>query len=511
MAPRHLTGQTGRTADGGPAARCAPGPVRGTVGPFGGARTRAGCAARAQLDDEASDRRGSAVVTGGALARSFARVARSLQAQETAQQTLEHVVELARETVPGCDFAGVSWIEDGQVLTPAATGQVPEVVDRIQYETDEGPCLSALRLDDAREPIDPVVSVDLAQEVRWPRFTARAVAETGVRSMLSFQLYVEGRVLGALNLYATSAGAFERDSLLLGEVFAGHAAVALAGAVTRDEVLRTRHDLQASASQAARLVQRVALGSVLQASMLTDLAGLTRPRDLELAALYRPAADEHEVGGDWYDVFDLPGGATGLVIGDVSGHDAAAAATMGVLRNMLRVLAWDRAAPPARVLSRLDAALAGLGVPAIASVVLVRVEPETGTSAGAHRIHWSSAGHLPPMLAMPGAGVRVMDEAPDLLLGVRPSVPRHDHATTVPAASTLLLYTDGLVERRGENLQVGIDRLAGALAASRTLGLSDLLREVTDRVVEREGVAAEDDTAALAVRTGPRSPDGATG
>ena len=125
------------------------------------------------------------------------------------------------------------------------------------------------------------------------------------------------------------------------------------------------------------------------------------------------------------------------------------------------MLARDRVVSPAEVLHRLDDALAGLGVGAIASVVLARVEQDERT--GARRVRWSSAGHPSPLLVGPEGGVQVLDAPGDLLLGVRPDVARNDHVVVVPAGSTLLVHTDGLVERRGEHLQVGIDRLAGAL------------------------------------------------
>jgi GAF domain-containing protein len=164
------------------------------------------------------------------LAEALSELARTLQDEEGVGQTLQAIVEAAVGTVPGAEYAGVSMIEDRRTLaTPAATDELVVKVDQAQYDTGQGPCLDALfEHRTVRVP-------DLAHETRWPAFVARAVA-LGVGSMLSFQLYVAGDRLGALNLYAARAGAFDDSSERVGPLFAAHAAVALAEAQKQQQL-----------------------------------------------------------------------------------------------------------------------------------------------------------------------------------------------------------------------------------------------------------------------------------
>ena len=167
----------------------------------------------------------------------FAEVARSLLAQEDVQQTLQRIVDLAVETLDGCDHAGVTFVRGKRFSTPASSSDVPPKVDAIQYETGEGPCLDAIREHEVFR------TGDLGRETRWPRFSARAQRETGVTSMLSFRLFVDGDTLGALNLYSKSADAFDDEAQIYGSIFAAHAAVALSSALhdeQMEEALQSR-------------------------------------------------------------------------------------------------------------------------------------------------------------------------------------------------------------------------------------------------------------------------------
>jgi len=158
------------------------------------------------------------------LAEAFAEVARSLLAEHSVEETLRRICSLAVETIDGCDHAGISLITSRRVETHGASDEVPELVDFIQYESSEGPCLDAIRDHE-------VFHVnDLEVEERWPNFARRAAAETGVRSMLSFRLFAEENTMGALNLYSRAASAFDAEADRVGAVFAAHAAVALKAA-----------------------------------------------------------------------------------------------------------------------------------------------------------------------------------------------------------------------------------------------------------------------------------------
>lgn len=141
------------------------------------------------------------------------------------------------ETIHGCDHAGISFLKGRTGVTPAASDAISPQVDAIQYETDQGPCLDAIRKHEVFR------SGDLGKEKRWAEFSRRAKAETGVTSMMSFRLFVEGDTLGALNLYSKTADAFDDQAQAVGLVFAAHAAIALSTALhdaQMAEALRSR-------------------------------------------------------------------------------------------------------------------------------------------------------------------------------------------------------------------------------------------------------------------------------
>jgi chemotaxis family two-component system sensor kinase Cph1 len=252
--------------------------------------------------------------------------------------------------------------------------------------------------------------------------------------------------------------------------------------------LRT-HLLEALYARSRSIVRAA---ETLQRSMLTD-----PPESpcLQVAVRYVPAAREAQVGGDWYDVFEQPDGSTVVVIGDVVGHDTEAAADMAQLRGLLRGIAYASADGPATVLRRLDSAVAGLGLHAMATVLVGRLTPEPAT--GGARLRWSSAGHLPPLLSVPGDGVLLLTTPrAELLLGVDPAAPRTESEALLEPGSTLLLYTDGLVERRDQGFDEGVQRLAGELVAVRDRPLEAACDELIGRMLP-EG--AEDDVALVAV------------
>jgi serine phosphatase RsbU (regulator of sigma subunit) len=254
----------------------------------------------------------------------------------------------------------------------------------------------------------------------------------------------------------------------------------------------------AQALQRITFVQQKAnAAEILQRAMLTTL---TAPDGLELEARYRPAVAGEQVGGDWYDAFPLTNGATALVIGDVVGHDLAAAALMGQLRSMLRAFAFDSDEPPSAVLGRLDRANRHLGTETMATAVLARVEPPllrgSGGYAGPWTLRWSNAGHPAPILRHPDGRTTLLTGR-DLLLGAHPDIRRYDHTAAMPAGSLLLLYTDGLVERREESYDAMTDRLCVAVTDLGTGPLGQILDAVLDHMVDHQPA---DDVAVLALR-----------
>ena len=243
----------------------------------------------------------------------------------------------------------------------------------------------------------------------------------------------------------------------------------------------------------------------LQRSLLTAPPS---PDHLEIAVRYVPAVQEAQVGGDWYDAFVTPTGATVVVIGDVVGHDTQAAAAMGQIRGLLRGIAYTTAEGPAAVLSRLDAAMKGLLLATTATAVVARLEQDhVELARGETRVRWSNAGHPPPMVLDGGGGVHLLQrERADVLLGVLPGAARAETVTVLRRGATLLLYTDGLVERRGESVDKGLARLKQTLAAQEQRPLEELCDAVLARMLPDGG---EDDVALVAVRLHVQDPRGA--
>jgi PAS domain S-box-containing protein len=221
---------------------------------------------------------------------------------------------------------------------------------------------------------------------------------------------------------------------------------------------------------------RVAL--TLQQSLLPRLPQIP---GLTLAARYLPGAELAAVGGDWYDVLALPDGATGIAIGDVMGHDMQAAATMGQLRSVLRSYAWEGHGP-AGVLDRVNQLVCGLDLRQLATCVYARVEP--AGDGGEALLRLSNAGHPPPLLRTPDGAVHVLNSATGPLIGVLVGhaalLERTGQSHAMPAGSTLLLYTDGLIESRDRDIDDGIATLRDAFAgASPALSLDQLADELT--------------------------------
>ncbi|GIH92912.1 hypothetical protein Psi01_35420 [Planobispora siamensis] len=225
------------------------------------------------------------------------------------------------------------------------------------------------------------------------------------------------------------------------------------------------------------------------------LAPLPCVDHLGLAARYRPAPKGSQVGGDWYDAFLLMDGVTALVIGDVAGHDLKAAADMAQLRNMLRSLAWDRREPPSVIIDRLDNAMIAVSDIPMATMVMARVE---GPQEGPWQLHWVSAGHPPPLLVTADGHTRYLESGQNLLLGVglEDGTSRYDAIEPLPERSTLLLYTDGLIETAGADLDVGMNRLRRHAAALACRPLD----EFCDQLLERMASDGTDDIALLAMR-----------
>ncbi|MFC9278534.1 PP2C family protein-serine/threonine phosphatase [Streptomyces collinus] len=264
-----------------------------------------------------------------------------------------------------------------------------------------------------------------------------------------------------------------------------------------DEDLLTALASAASVSiENARLYERLERAALqFQRRMLPVIPDLS---PLRAAVRYEPASELPRLGGDWYDAMPLPDGATCVVVGDVTGHDVEAAPLMGQLRNMLRALAFDRCGPgrcdpPSRVVSRLDRALTMFEDPPTATLVLGRIEH----GPDGYTFHWTNAGHPPPLLVTAAGGTRYLAPAQHgIPVGIDPDVPRFDHAQPLPPGATLVLFTDGLVERRGQDIDAGLGELAEEAAA-----LADAPPDaLCDGLIARGRQVFDDDVAVLALR-----------
>lgn len=268
----------------------------------------------------------------------------------------------------------------------------------------------------------------------------------------------------------------------------------------QEQVAAAQADLLARAAELQRLNDRLrsssdhdrSVAQALQSAMLTTMP---RAHRFELAARYLTATGTEQVGGDWYDAIVRPDGSVVLVIGDVIGHDIDAAGLMGQLRSMVRAFAWDHGEPPSHIVSLLDRAMRDLGVETLATLVVLAVTPVDDD--GGFRLWWSNAGHPPPLLARPDGAVVTLEGAVDPLLGVHPEVARGDHEADAPEGGLLLLYTDGLIETRTEDLEHGLDRLQASLAAHRDRPAGEVLDAVVGDLV---GDHPADDVAVIAVR-----------
>jgi PAS domain S-box-containing protein len=303
-----------------------------------------------------------------------------------------------------------------------------------------------------------------------------AFRRMGARSGVSVPMVARRRTLGALALIRTSDDRpLTQDDVDVAEDLARRAALAV------DNV---------------RLYQREhVVADTLQRSLLPDLPVVP---GIEAAAHYVSASSAADVGGDFYDLLHLPDDSIGIAVGDVVGHDVAAAAAMGHLRGVLRACIWDAEdADPGWVLARVDRLVQGLRVASLATMVYARaVRPAAPGSPWV--LHVANAGHPPLLLRGPDGAVQVLDGVTGLLVGVDATTHRETLLLDVLPGTTLIAYTDGLIERPGVDLDVGIRRLCERLAAA-PVGAGP--RELCDAAVTG-ALDHRDDVALLAVRFG---------
>ncbi|WP_209668497.1 SpoIIE family protein phosphatase [Amycolatopsis magusensis] len=257
----------------------------------------------------------------------------------------------------------------------------------------------------------------------------------------------------------------DQDELLL-SLLAGHLAQGLSRADQLDQQRET-----------ALALQRAILGP----SRLPE----------GFAVRYEPAARPLGIGGDWYDAVPLADGRIGIVVGDCVGRGLEAAAVMGQLRSACRALLLQEAGP-ARTLMALDHFAAGVPGALCTTVFCGILDPESG------HLTYASAGHPPAILAHPDGTTALLDQAGSTPLAVRPGAQRPEAECALPPRATLLMYSDGLVERRRRSLFTGIEEAGQAVQDGRDTPLEDLATQVMDRLSPAGGY--DDDVALLLYR-----------
>jgi PAS domain S-box-containing protein len=303
--------------------------------------------------------------------------------------------------------------------------------------------------------------------------TADLFRRLGGSSVLTVPLVARRRMLGAMAMVTGADRAFSSEDLDLARDLSRRAALAM------DNV---------------RLYQQEhTVAETLQRSLLPDLPAIP---GITAAAHYLSASTAADVGGDFYDLLSLPDGAVAVAVGDVVGHDLTAAAAMGHLRGLLRACMWDAADPdPGAVLGRLDRLVQGLRVAQMATIVYVRAIRPT-VPGEPWRLELGNAGHPPMLLRDPDGSVRELDGVTGLLVGVDADSHRETVVEEVPPGTTLIAYTDGLIERAGQDLDQGIAALAARLAAAPVGALpAELCRHAVGPAPDRR-----DDVAVIAVR-----------
>ncbi|MFI8519462.1 SpoIIE family protein phosphatase [Streptomyces sp. NPDC085481] len=288
------------------------------------------------------------------------------------------------------------------------------------------------------------------------------------------------------------------EPLLEGETVTGFVGVYQDVSATRRTELAltaTFDHLNAVRTQAETRHQ---LALQLQQAIVPEVTALRElPGGLAVAARYRPAAEEYQVGGDWYDVLPLPGGKVLLAVGDIAGHGIDTVTGMVTLRNAQRALAFTGRSPR-QLMGWLNDVTLRTGGGATATAVCALYDPEDGG------LVWSSAGHLPMLLVRDGRA-RLLEPPQDILLGAVPSYAYEERRTQLRPGDTLLLYTDGLVERRHDGLGTGLARL---VSAAEQLAGREGLEILVDGLLATAMGDTDDDTSIIAVRVGESGDSG---
>jgi GAF domain-containing protein len=408
------------------------------------------------------------------LAEASELLARSLDPDASLRQ----LADLAVRRV--ADWCGIELVdEDGGLRSVAVAHTDPSRVRlaeelRARYPVDPDAETGVPRVIRTGESeLYTEISDEMLVEAARDEDHLRMIRELGMVSAMLVPLQARGRSLGVVTFVAAESGRhFDRGDLALAEDLARRAGLAV------DNAMLFRREHEAAVT--------------LQRSLLPQ--SLPQVDGLEFAVRYEPAAPGLQVGGDWYEVVAREDGRVGLVIGDVAGRGIHAASVMGRMRPALRADVAD-GRPPREAIERLDALLKETEHPEMTTVFLLDLDPDTG------RAEYVRAGHPPALLRRPDGEVVALAGGGTPPVGIFDEFDCCSHPAEVPAGSLLLLYTDGLIERRGESLEVGLERLKELFARA---------PEDPSRCLETlaEDLGADlipDDVAMLAIATGKRA------
>jgi serine phosphatase RsbU (regulator of sigma subunit) len=350
-----------------------------------------------------------------------------------------------------------------QLLPVAAAGLEEEVRQGVRIPVGRG---FAGRIAAERRPVilDRVDHTTVLNPILWNK---------RIQSLVGVPLIAGGDIIGVMHVGSLTPRRFTSEETVLLQLAADRAAAAV-------------RSMQGRVDRAAV----TALQRGLLPGALPDIAGT------QMAARY--VAGNGVLGGDWYDVFTLDSGELCVVMGDVAGSGMAAAVVMGRMRSALRAYALETD-DPADVLSRLDRKMNHFEPDALATVLYAIIEPGTG------QVRISCAGHLPPVIAVPGEQAKLAEVASDVMIGVDPGMRRHVTTLDLAPATSLCFYTDGLVERPDKPIDDGLARLCQAMTADHPeTACALVMAAMVGSVPTRDDIAL-----LIARRTSPGTPGGA--
>ncbi len=375
-------------------------------------------------------------------------------------EQLAELMDRTREILRA-DTAAVLLLDfsSGQLIATAAAGLEEEVRQGVRIPVGRG---FAGRIAADHRPV-------ILDRVDHTSVLNPILLAKGIKSMMGVPMVAGGRVIGVLHVGSLMPREFTGEEVELLQLAADRAAAAV----------------QSMTATADRVAVE-ALQRSLVPSALPLVAGV------EMAARY--VAGRGVVGGDWYDVFTLPSGELCVVMGDVAGSGLPAGVIMGRMRSALRAYALE-SPDPAEVLRRLDRKMQHFEPDALATVLYAVFEPALD------QVHISLAGHLPPVIAVPGQPAELARIARGIMIGAAPAAARPVTTLPVPPGALLCFYTDGLIERPGQLIDEGLDRLCRTVVAESP---EAVCAAVMGEMVGSE--SARDDIALLAIRRQARPP-----